>query len=224
MRINNFLKRSSILLLILSIGCTEPAEKAGGLSNEGEKTDTAEKVIATPKETPANDFVLNKLLSYQSEIELKEAYGKKVTHGRDFLPEGMGTYPVTVLYAGTSNEVKINWRDTAAYRNINNVILDGNASDWQTTQGIRLGTRLRELEKLNGKPFTLYGFGWDYGGAVQWNGGKLDNQGIFVRLTMLRTTPEEGWNALQGDNKFMSNDSMVARADIVVDYISLGRK
>lgn len=214
-----------VFFTLMMMACADPAENTGGMHDEEAETAPAEEAVAAPKkETPAPDFVLNKLLKYQSEIELKEAYEKQVTHGRDLLPEGMGTYPVTVLYAGTSNEVKINWSDTAAYRNINNVILDGKASDWQTTQGIRLGTKLSELEKLNGKPFTLYGFGWDYGGAVQWNGGRLDNQGIFVRLAMLRTTPEKAWNALQGDSKFMSNDSMVAQADIVVDYISLGKK
>jgi hypothetical protein len=42
---------------------------------------------------------------------------------------------------------------------------------------------LAQLEKLNGKPFTFSGFGWDYGGGVAgWGGGKLENSGISVQL------------------------------------------
>ena len=37
-----------------------------------------------------------------------------------------------------------------------------------------LGTRLGRLTQLNGRPFTLSGFGWDYAGTViSWNGGRL---------------------------------------------------
>ena len=37
---------------------------------------------------------------------------------------------------------------------------------WQTSNGIRFGTRLTELEERNGGPFTISGFGYNYGGNV----------------------------------------------------------
>ena len=51
------------------------------------------------------------------------------------------------------------------------------------SQGISLGTSLQELEHLNGRPFTLAGFGWDYAGVItDWNGGALDSVLTRVKL------------------------------------------
>lgn len=51
------------------------------------------------------------------------------------------------------------------------------ASQWIAPLGIRIGTPIEEVEKLNGKPFRLNGFGWDLGGAARFgkNDGKLGN-------------------------------------------------
>ena len=39
---------------------------------------------------------------------------------------------------------------------------------------VATGTKLAELETMNGKPFTIQGFGWTYGGnIVSWDGGKM---------------------------------------------------
>jgi hypothetical protein len=47
--------------------------------------------------------------------------------------------------------------------------------EWKTGEGITNGTSLAQLEKWNGRPFRLAGFGWDYSGAVlSWNGGRLE--------------------------------------------------
>jgi hypothetical protein len=47
-------------------------------------------------------------------------------------------------------------------------------SAWATANGIRIGTALAEIEQMNGKPFKLSGFDWDYGGRVtDWQGGAL---------------------------------------------------
>ena len=52
------------------------------------------------------------------------------------------------------------------------------ACRWQV-QGvggvIGTGTKLLDLEAMNGKPFVIHGFGFGYGGSVEsWEGGKLD--------------------------------------------------
>jgi hypothetical protein len=56
---------------------------------------------------------------------------------------------------------------------------------WQTADGITLGVRLDRLEQLNGRPFSIAGFGFDYGGNVlSWNGGKLARLGCGPRLIL----------------------------------------
>jgi hypothetical protein len=48
------------------------------------------------------------------------------------------------------------------------------ACRWELQNGIKVGTRLAELEKLNGGSLTISGFGYNYGGNVlSWDGGKL---------------------------------------------------
>jgi hypothetical protein len=55
---------------------------------------------------------------------------------------------------------------------------------WQAA-GIQVGTRLNELEHLNGNPFTIAGFGWNYGGNVlSWDGGKLAKLDCNGRLIL----------------------------------------
>jgi hypothetical protein len=56
---------------------------------------------------------------------------------------------------------------------------------WQAANGIRFGTRLSELETLNGGPFTIAGFGYNYGGNVlSWDGGKLARSDCNGRLVL----------------------------------------
>ena len=56
---------------------------------------------------------------------------------------------------------------------------------WHTADGITLGVRLDRLEQLNGRPFSISGFGFDYGGNVlSWNGGKLARLDCGPRLIL----------------------------------------
>lgn len=98
-------------------------------------------------------------------------------------------------------------------------------SIWKTPEGIGIGTSLAELERLNGKPFTLAGFGWDYAGTVtSWNDGKLKpfekGPRIFLRLM---PAAEADDNAPRGDKDFASDFPPMRAAkptvyEIVVDF------
>ncbi|HEV7347016.1 hypothetical protein [Telluribacter sp.] len=98
---------------------------------------------------------------------------------RDTIYIGEGEYRIgTTLFKGTSDEAQILWQDTVRYARPELVRLipatSPENSQWLVEGGLRVGATLREVEKLNGKPFELYGFGWDYGGTVSdWKGGKL---------------------------------------------------
>jgi hypothetical protein len=65
------------------------------------------------------------------------------------------------------------WSDEKARRRPT-LIRATDQSAWATANGIRIGTALAEIEQMNGKPFKLSGFDWDYGGRVtDWQDGKL---------------------------------------------------
>jgi hypothetical protein len=118
------------------------------------------------------------------ETDLKQVYGARVVQStRIELGEGE-TAPGTVVYPDDSlRRAEILWQDTVARRRPARMILRGSRSLWQAGPGVSLGTNLQELERLNGRPFKLAGFGWDYGGMVtDWAGGALDGSLAEIKL------------------------------------------
>jgi hypothetical protein len=145
---------------------------------------------STPSSPPASDWQVNPrqgsgpLTPGSSEVELRERYGPAVVESiRVELGEGETT-PGTVLYPGDSlRRAEIIWQDTVGRRRPSRVILRGNQSKWQVGPQISLGTSLKELERVNGKAFTLAGFGWDYAGVViDWQRGRLDSTLAGIKL------------------------------------------
>jgi hypothetical protein len=144
---------------------------------------------ATPR--PATDTnwqirprVSGPITAQTSEADLRRRYGREVVDSiRIELGEGE-TAPGTALFSGDSlRRVEILWQDSVARSRPARMILRGHRSQWQVGSGISLGTSLQELEQLNGRPFTLAGFGWDYAGVVtDWNGGALDTALAGVKL------------------------------------------
>jgi hypothetical protein len=122
--------------------------------------------------------------------ELTARVGFRNTREAD-IPLGEGeTEPGTLAFPDDSLlRLEILWREPAPDEGLydvpREVRLRGQTSFWRTAEGITLGTTLRELERLNGGPFSLSGWGWDYGGTVyHWDGGALDAElrGVFLRL------------------------------------------
>jgi hypothetical protein len=174
------LNGTSLLLAVLccSLGCRDSATRQN-----------VHREPSTPA-SPASDWRVNPrsgsgpLTPEGSEVELRERYGLiAVDSVRVELGEGETT-PGTALYPGDSlRRAEIVWKDTLARRRPARVILRGTQSKWQVGQGISLGTSLQELERLNGRPFTLAGFGWDYAGVItDWKGGALDSTLVGVKL------------------------------------------
>ena len=119
-----------------------------------------------------------------SEAGLEKHYGgAAVKTTRIELGEGETT-PGTVLFPGDSlRRVEIVWQDTMSRSRPARLILRGSRSEWKVGPGVSLGSSLQELERINGRPFTLAGFGWDYAGVViGWGGGALDSALGGVKL------------------------------------------
>jgi hypothetical protein len=118
------------------------------------------------------------------EADLRRRYGTDaIRTTRIELGEGE-TAPGTVLFPGDSlRRAEIIWQDTVSRSRPARLILRGGRSEWRVGPGISLGTSLKELERINGRPFTLAGFGWDYAGVVtDWGDGALDSALSGVKL------------------------------------------
>lgn len=224
---SNFLWMLGLTLLLWNCGSNEKTTT----EKQSETAETlAENEEKMTKESKVSDEepVLEDLLAYKSEKELIEKFGKEnVRRSIDYLPEGMGEYPVTKMYEGTPDEVIINWKDTTKFENISFVEVNGTTENkWTTTDGVSLGMGLNELVKINEKAVEFSGFGWDYGGFVQFKGGKLDEKGIGVRLDLSQEQYDnlEVYNALMGDISVSSDAKVAKEANPIITSISVGKK
>ena len=163
-----------------------------------------------------------------SEADLRRRHGSSVVeHTRIDLGEGE-TAPGTVIYPADSlRRAEIIWQDTVARRRPGRIILRGTQSKWQVSQGISLGTSLQELEHLNGRPFTLAGFGWDYAGVItDWNGGALDTELSRVKLYLdpgAAQYESAPYSQVLGDRDYSSSLTAMQQLDprvsqIFIDY------
>lgn len=164
--------------------------------------------IARPADTL---FLDNGSISEQSdEAALRQIFGDaNVKQDRVQIGEGE-TLPGTVLFPDDSTrQLMVLWSDTVARRLPSRLILRGDSSKWSLRPGITLGTTLERLEQLNGRPFTLAGFGWDYSGVVtDWRGGSVAAPSRNAKVYLLpppskASTPS--YSRVLGDKDYASD-------------------
>jgi hypothetical protein len=93
-------------------------------------------------------------------------------------------------------------------------------SQWQLSDGIRMGLTLTRLVSLNGQKIDFTGFDWDYGGAINdWHHGKMEKTPASGGITLCPPdfqgdqTPE---NYPMGDATFSSDNDLVRRYPPVI--------
>jgi hypothetical protein len=137
--------------------------------------------------------------------------------GADSVPLGEtegDLVPATVLFPNQpGRRIEIVWKDRTARQSPRYVLLAHGPTEWRTPQGMTIGTSLRGLERLNGRPFHLAGFGFDGSGAVtSWDGGRLAAlAGAACRLRVnvdslgaARTAGSTWYRQVLGDRVFSS--------------------
>lgn len=88
---------------------------------------------------------------------------------------------------------------------------------WATPEGLGPGSSLAEMQAVLGT-FEFYGFNWDYGGTVLFEGTPLaEYQGLlFLRLQPLNRAAPELENVI-GDGAFSSDNPTLAPLDLAVE-------
>ena len=167
-----------------------------------------------------------------TESDLIKVYGKaNVKRENIGLGEGE-TEPGTVIFPKEPvKTVGILWKDQKGRRFAREIRMMGtdHKSVWRTSQGITLGTTLKELEEINGKPFRLAGFAWDYSGTVlSWEHGKLEqeleSQGrVVLRLMSNKKVAEREYESVLGEQAFRSDHPVMQKInpkvyEIIVVY------
>lgn len=142
-------------------------------------------------------------------------------------PEG-SVLDATLLFPDDpTRRLVVLWQDEMARAKPAAIIIRDD-SEWIGPGGLRLGEALAEVEAINGAPFNVLGFGWDYGGAASFPSGALaDIPGDCV----LSLSFDLDWNrdygpefdVIMGDQQLSSEDAQLRAAapsvaEIIVGY------
>ena len=135
-------------------------------------------------------------------------------------PECADTINVTKIYSDKKNEIVVYWNDSFYHKKI--VLLESSdtASPFHTAYGLKIGSTMNDLLRLNGQKISFSGFDWDYGGMIQsFNNGALEKSKIHFRLGL--SGDYDG--GLSGDMELNTDMPIVkkALAKILIGQISL---
>lgn len=150
---------------------------------------------------------------------LKKAFGAAHVKAQPiYVGEGFSEPGFLVCGGQPGKTLEVIPLDVEGQKTLMVYLRDAEKSLYHTREGVTLGTTLKELEQLNGRPFELSGFSWDYGGTVtSWKGGKLETalKGIMVRFA----EPAEGVvtdqerDTIMGDAPHMSSLPAMQKAN-----------
>jgi hypothetical protein len=139
---------------------------------------------------------------------LRQRYGKDAVVQELPGAEGETYKGLVLLPRAADRRIEVSFTDGAMKR-VTGLAIRGEAkaSRWNLS-GITIGSSLAEVQKVNGKPFLVSGFDWDYGGFVaDWNGGALGRMEGGCRV-MLRFGKKTGApRNLSGDGVKVSSDN-----------------
>ncbi|WP_395743365.1 hypothetical protein [Prosthecobacter sp.] len=116
------------------------------------------------------------------------------------------------LFPDTDRELEIVWDpDNEKKKVVFDIRVIGKA--WVFENGLKSGMTVAEVEKINGKPFKIAGFEWDYGGYANFEGGKLAGK-VSIRFSpAVENIPAY----LSGDKQLSSTDKQLRAAKPLVD-------
>lgn len=216
------------MFLLLFNCCSGPDEDA--------KSDSVDVVKSDPVDTARQRYKLEFLLDFNSENELVQAYGKNhVIYDTIWGAEGFFTMG-TILKTENVSRIEITWKNDAKKTEIVSATLVSDQNwfgdsiqpgMWHSNTGIKLGMSLEEVEKINGRPFSFSGFGWDYaGGLMSWEGGTLEGKGISIQMsegTGYDSLPEDEYTKILGDVPVMSNNATARKSGARVWSVSVAK-
>lgn len=165
------------------------------------------------KRATEDKFVLENLSSLNAEEVNRRYADANLREDVGVFEEGTVEMPYTILYPDTPNEIQITWKDNS--RSQINDIRFSDSGNWRSNSGIKVGTTYEELNRMNGKDISFYGFGWDYSGAVMWNDGKLEDSNLRVFLA-----PDgDIENKFYGDHVIEASQEEIREMDLKVQTI-----
>lgn len=192
---------SLILIVIIVLSCKNIEKK-----NTLPVSNTPVVTIDTMLITDSSWGFINSQLNFS---DLQVIYGENnIKDERICGPECIDSIDVTILYPGTKNEAIIYWKDSSYHKTIGVIRCFSDSASYHTSTGIKIGSGLTDLLKLNRQKITFYGFGWDYGGGIiSFNKGTLEKSPVHFELDAI----SEVDNSLLGDTELHTEMPLVKK-------------
>lgn len=221
-----FMRLSLILLIFFFLSCSQGRRGA-------DQSDTTGNLGSVGLDDPeaANSITCWGVgrIDLGDDLEaIAEKFGPNNLSQDSLFQEGMLQGLVTVIRKGTREEVMIYWQEKKPpFKTIHLIEISKAGSPYQFANGIKIGTSMTELVKLNGgKALHFYGFGWDYAGTfADFGGGRLEGDipcfgGVFAAGNQASELPA----GLAGDKKLSSDHPDIEGLDLHLVKIRINNK
>lgn len=157
--------------------------------------------------------------------DIEAAFGKEnVVTGEVPGPEGTTMIATTIYPSDPQRKMEVRWWDEENVKFFAGVTL---AEGDTGPHGVKVGMPIEEVEAINGEPFGLFGFFWDYGGGAGFDSGVLSQipGGCYlnVRLSPTRENlPDDLYLKISGDVELRSDMPELREAKVAVWEVNLG--
>ena len=158
-----------------------------------------------------------------SEKDLIKLYGKEnIKNAVVYSYEGIDIMGTEIIFPNSENNVTIQWHDENRLHP-EYIRLKG---EWKTTQGIGVGSTIQKVEKVNGKPFEIYGWEIDTylsGTVYYWDEGKFqgkNTQFINFQFNITKDLSEKEYREIIG-GKIKSDFFLLQKAALKVENMEV---
>ena len=183
---------------------------------------SSEKQVETLPQAP--NQVLDDVLALQNVQGIVQKFGKENVIQDTSIVMSDDTLRGSILFPNSDQTVFIFYHKGQ----ISDLSIQGNSSKWITKSGLYLGLPLKEVEKLNGKNFTISGFNWLHGGTVvSWEGGNLNTPQLshIVQFSNAANkhegVSEEDYLKISGEAEFDVRHPAIQSLNPILDHLSL---
>jgi hypothetical protein len=181
-----------------------------------------------PSRTPTNVVTCGGVFAKNTgHVKLAQRFdSRNIAYGQVEGPDG-SKIPASILFPNDpKRRLEVLWSNEASRSDVSVIAINGK-SQWIAPKGLKLGLPLAALEKMNGKPFKLTGFGIDNSASVSsWEGGALSSLPGGCKVGMRLMEDAKSGEALRiavaGDKELLSNDAAVQAVRPTVGEILIG--
>lgn len=160
-----------------------------------------------------------------SEKLLIDTYGAdNVVTGEVDGPEGSTLLATTVFPNDAEKEMQFGWWNDEARTGLSYARLSPSMAG---PEGVKIGMTVPEVEAINGKPFTIGGFWWDYGGYGIIDAGKLanvDDTSCYISLRFSPADDDTGdldVSAVSGEVTIPSDEPLLDKLKVTVQSVEI---